>query len=812
MASDGLPDSADSWRRIEEIFFTVSEAEPEAREALLDRTCDGDAALRTTVEELLRADASAGGKLEHADPHLIAGSLGLDEDTHVAGRRIGPYRVERVISHGGMGSVFLAVRDDDTYCKTVAVKIVRGAVLDRELARRFENERRILAQLEHPNIARLLDGGTTDEGVPYFVMEYVDGVPIDRYCVSLPPRERLRLFVGVCGAVQSAHQNLIVHRDLKPSNILVTTDGTPKLLDFGIAKLLADGEVAVTRTVAELRILTPEYASPEQIAGGAISTRSDVFSLGVVLCEILTGKRAPRRQPRPYPAVRSTLPGLDSDLSTIIRKAMQEDPARRYQSVQHLADDISRYLDGLPVTARPDSFSYRAGKFVRRNKTAVAGAFLIVGTLVGGIIATTEQARIAGTQRALAQHRFDAVRRLANSLLFEMHDSMQRLPGSLAARQLLVHRAYEYLDQLQLEAGDDRAVRADLATAYDRLADLTFDTATSLAMHRRAAAMYSILVAEEPANINYRDGLATSLLSVGDALKIEGKFAESVRFTRNAISVEESSAAVDHRKGHVTQMLDNAYGSLGIVCEEMGDYTSALDADERALELVNRLAAARPNDAAIGKSVVIDESHVAVDCSNLGYQREAETHVRKALASSEALLATDRHNPVYRRLSWATHRRLGQILTQTHPAEAITALLEAVVVITALSAEDPADVGHRRNLAITRIDLGDALATAGRSEDALKNYRQALAVTQSLIEADPQRSEAQSDFVFEKAKIGLLLARNGRASAPDLLAAILAGEKLRADQPENVKLAGVVDEARSAYFRGVRAQSSGPGR
>lgn len=810
MPANGLPDSADSWRRIEEIFFTVSEAEPGMREVLLARMCDGDAALRTTVEDLLRADASADGKLERADPHLIAGSLGLDEDTHVAGRRIGPYRVERVISHGGMGSVFLAVRDDDTYCKTVAVKIVRGAVLDRELARRFENERRILAQLEHPNIARLLDGGTTDEGVPYFVMEYVDGVPIDRYCVSLSPRERLRLFVSVCGAVQSAHQNLIVHRDLKPSNILVTTDGTPKLLDFGIAKLLADGEVAVTRTVAELRILTPEYASPEQIAGGAISTRSDVFSLGVVLCEILTGKRAARRQPRPYPLNRGTQPGLDSDLSTIVRQAMQEDPARRYQSIQHFADDIGRYLDGLPVTARRDSFSYRTGKFIRRNKTAVAAAVVIVSTLVAGIIATTEQARIARRQGELAQHRFDAVRRMANSLLFEMHDSMQRLPGSLVARQLLVHRAYEYLNQLQLEAGDDQAVRADLATAYDRLADLTFDTATSLAMHRRAAAMYSILVAEEPANINFRDGLATTLLSVGDALKIEGKFAESVRFTRNAIAVEESSAAVDHRKRHVAQMLDTAYGSLGIVYAEMGDYKSALDAEARALELVNRLAAARPNDAVIGESIVIDESHVAFDCFNLGYQREAETHIRKALASSEALLATDRHNPVYRRLSWATHRRLGQIFTQAHPAEAIAALLEAVAVITTLSAEDPTDIGERRNLAITRIDLGDALASAGHTESALKSYREALAATQSLIDADPRRSEARSDFVVEKARIGLLLARNGRASAaPELLAAILAGEKLRAAQPENVKLGRVVDEARSAYFRGVRAQSPG---
>jgi eukaryotic-like serine/threonine-protein kinase len=340
------------WRRIKEVLDVSLRLAPAERPEYLARVCADDSDLREEVDSLIEAYEEAGDELETApaaprDPLL--------------GAMLGPYRLVDLIGSGGMGSVYRAERADDAYRKEVAIKVVRSG-LDRNLmARHFRLERQIMASLEHPNIARLLDGGATADGAPYFVMEFIRGVPVDRYCLDLKlgVRERLELFGAICAAVGFAHGLGVVHRDIKPWNILVTAEGAPKLLDFGIAKIVhPDGAKDGPITVAPA--MTPAYASPEQQRGDAVTAASDVYSLGVLLCELLTGKR---------PCDGSVPPGLPRDLETIVRMATREEPERRYASAGAFGDDIRRYLDGLPVRARKGAFGYRASKFLRRQRS-----------------------------------------------------------------------------------------------------------------------------------------------------------------------------------------------------------------------------------------------------------------------------------------------------------------------------------------------------------------------------------------------------------------------------------------------------------
>ncbi len=423
--------AGERWARIKELFEAAADLDPNQRAALLDQKCGGDEGLRGEVESLLQSDEQTGEFIEQP-ACAIPRDLFPDkmEETFV-GRQFGAYQVIREIGRGGLGAVYLAARADDEYRKQVAIKLVRRGLDTEDILHRFRNERQILAQLDHPNIARLIDGGTTDDGRPYFVMEYVNGEPINAYCDAnaLPTAERLTLFRKVCAAVTYAHQNLVIHRDLKPSNILVTREGEPKLLDFGIAKLLSAGDELFTQTIPALRVMTPEYASPEQVKGDKIMTTSDVYSLGVLLYELLTGQRPYRlktRTPeevaraiteqepeRPSTAIakgngnsKDQIPNpklLRGDLDNIVLMAMRKEPARRYASVGQFSEDIRRHLEGLPVIARKDTVAYRTSKFVNRHRVGVVAAALVVLSLVGGIVATLIQVRTARVERAKAE-------------------------------------------------------------------------------------------------------------------------------------------------------------------------------------------------------------------------------------------------------------------------------------------------------------------------------------------------------------------------------------------------------------------------
>ena len=431
------------WQRIDALFDAALDRPTEERDAFLAEACDGDAELRCEVDELLAAEAASARYLEGGpDPRQAAEILERDGKPE----RLGPYRLLEPIGEGGMGVVYQAVRDDEEYARDVAVKVIRRGFESPELLLRFRAERQILARLEHPGIARLYDGGTTPDGRPYLVMERIDGRPIDDWAEGrrLEVEARLALFLDVCAAVEHAHRNLLVHRDLKPDNVLVTASGDVKLLDFGIAKPLEPGSLTrdeLVRTRTGQQPMSLAYASPEQIRGEPVTTASDVYALGILLYELLTG-RHPHRTENSAPhelarAICETEPErmsqaadrssalaqrLRGDLDTVVAKALAKDPARRYGSAAALADDLRRHLAGEPVRARPATWSYRTAKFLRRHRLAATAAAIFVAAVLTFSAVLTIQADRLARERDRAEETLGFLRELFGRDLYAFGD------------------------------------------------------------------------------------------------------------------------------------------------------------------------------------------------------------------------------------------------------------------------------------------------------------------------------------------------------------------------------------------------------
>jgi non-specific serine/threonine protein kinase/serine/threonine-protein kinase len=633
------------WQYVKSQLAAALDVDPQARPAYLDSVCAGDPALRNELETLLAAGT--------ADAEVFATPVfaELSRPNAWLGRRIGPYQIVEEIGEGGMGEVYRAFRADDQYRKEVALKVVRGGQDSGFVISRFKNERQILASLDHPNIARLHDGGTTPEGTPYFVMELIEGQAIDLYCSQheLTVTQRLKLFLQVCSAVQYAHQRLIVHRDLKPSNILVTSDGTPKLLDFGIAKILdtdaVTGQVESTLTI--FRALTPGYASPEQLRGEPITTESDVYSLGIVLFELLTGHHPYRKLnstpqeiaravcevevEKPSTAARrlETRSGHDlrdshgvravreypdrppenlskrlrGDLDTILLMALRKDPQRRYSSVQQFAEDIRRHLQSLPVIARRDTVGYRASKFAARHRAAVGAAIVVLVILLAAMTVTLRQARIAREQRAIAERRFNDVRDLANSLMFDVHDSIQDLPGSTPARKLLVDRARHYLDSLARDSASDPSLLQELATAYEKIGTVQGnpfganlgDTQGALDSYSKAFAIRESLSQKNPGNVDDTVAMVRTLRLIAAVLGNRGD-ATSIPKLQRALASAEQAFKIAPSNPAVLEELQASYYLLAVLLDAAGDYRSAAEYLQKELPIVEARAQASPGD------------------------------------------------------------------------------------------------------------------------------------------------------------------------------------------------------------------------
>jgi serine/threonine protein kinase/tetratricopeptide (TPR) repeat protein len=809
---------------VAELFQAALLRDGAQRTGYLARECEGRPELLSEVVALLQCDEEAGVAEFWGSSAVQAEAIRSAQETEVIGQTIGPYKLLEEISSGGMGTVYLAVRDDAEYQKCVALKLIKRGMDTKLTVERFRNERQILASLEHPNIAHLLDGGTTADGLPYLVMEYVEGQPITDYAdhrqLSIP--ERLALFRTVCSAVEYAHQNLVVHRDLKSSNILVTQDGIPKLLDFGIAKLLAADQSSEGRdaTVTMLRFMTPESASPEQVKGETITTVSDVYSLGVLLYRLLSGRRPYRlKSHRPediaiaictqVPEKPSTAAGrpepdapvasdvrklqrcLRGDLDNIVLMALRKEPQRRYASVMQLSEDIRRYLKELPVTAHRATLGYRSGKFVRRHHKAAAAVGLLTVLLLAGVVGIAWEAHVARVQRARAERRFNDVRKLANSFLFELPDSLEKIPGTLAARQLILKRALEYLDSLAQEAGDDFALNSELAEAYDRVGTLTWDVGAAFEAHRKALSINRRLAEAQPANRYYREQLCNSYVAVAEALKDRGDTAGALANLLRAVAVIESLVKSDPANGKYLFELASTYEETGLMLERIGRVDESLTFQYKTLALRKSRLIADPSNVDARRQVMTIYLMIARGLTDNGDFKTALEETRKSRETTELLNKIDPANAVFQRDLWVTDLRLGGLLSSMgDPSGALPHYRRGLASITKLSTTDPGDKGHRHALAITYLAMGDTLQKLNQAGQAIENYRRGIAISQSLLAADPSKPETQDDLgILESHLAGVLLASGSPAKAADLLAKArnLFDEATRRD-PGNIRI------------------------
>jgi tetratricopeptide (TPR) repeat protein len=756
----------ETWRRITDLFHEALALPPDRRAAHLAALSPGDAPHRGAVEALLAANDSGDAFLETPAARLVP----PDGDDAPPPPRLGPWSVGNEIGRGGMGAVYLVSRADAEYEQRAALKLIRADALTPDARRRFVTERQILARLSHPAIAHLLDGGTAPDGRPFLVLEYVDGLPITAFADQngLSVERRLRLFLEVAAAVAYAHRNLVVHRDLKPGNILVTADGSPKLLDFGIAKLLTpELEGDLTATVAALRVLTPEYASPEQVRGEPVTTLSDVYSLGVVLFELLTGRRPLRvtsgslremervvGEEEP-PAPSTVKPGLSRDLDAIVLMAIRKEPERRYPSVERLAEDVANHLDGRPVLARTPTGAYRLRRFVARHKTAAVAATLVFLSAAAGVVATVRQARIADAQRARAERRFADVRKLANVFLFDVDKAIEPLAGATPARRLLVDKAIEYLGSLAKEAQGDAALQGELATAYLKVADVQGnpyypnlgDTAGAIASYRKGLALREALVAASPKDVERRRDLCTNLDRLGDTLVWTGDTPEGVALFQRARAIREEVAhdAPTHPK--IPRDLAVSDFKLGDVQQKNGDNAAALASHTRALETLAAVAKDKPDDVGARNDVILARTKIAEDKRRMNDLEGALAMSRSVVADCDAILAAHSENALARRNREVVLNKVGGLLLELkRPAEAAATAREGVETARTLAAADPKNALAASDVAYSLVRLGRALEASGEKPGAVAAYREARDITAKLVAENPKATTAAGDL------------------------------------------------------------------
>lgn len=548
---------AATWSKVGELLdAALAIADATERRAFVDRSCGGNTQLCDEVLSLLDADRLVNVALPETrwiDEMVEQSATSTTDPAVMIGQRLGAWRVDSLIAVGGMGAVYRGGRADESFEKTVAIKLLPKAFSRPALAARFGVERRILARLDHPGIARLLDGGTSTEGVPWLVMEYVAGVPMDRYCdeKKLPIAARLQLFAKLCDAVQYAHQHLVVHRDLKPGNIIVTTEGESKLLDFGIAAMLDADSASTNEAASNVVAMTPLWASPEQRAGAAVTTASDIYSLGVLLHRLLAGHM-------PDSSSTSAADALPADLDAIVQMAMQKQPQDRYVTVAQLAEDVRRFLRQEPVAARTTSAAYRATRFVQRHRGAVAlaGAGLL-GIVLASIVALYQANRAnvarerAEIERARAERGLTRARTLANESLFTVHDLLRNVPGTTPARALVAEKVAVALDEMANDTHQNADLMREAGQSWSRLAIIQSQTASAStgeitkadASFRRAISLLASTFVAQPSNPAIAYDLVRIMRVYGVYLATHNRVTEAPIWLARAVTVAAAFTA-----------------------------------------------------------------------------------------------------------------------------------------------------------------------------------------------------------------------------------------------------------------------------
>jgi eukaryotic-like serine/threonine-protein kinase len=846
MAFGGI--SPERWQRIDALLAAALERQAAERSAFLAEACADDPELLRHVERLLAHVDAADSVLGESIAEFAATVLGglqaeLDREelqSLPTNGRMGPYRILDEIGRGGMGTIYLAERADEQFDMRVALKLVKRGMDTDEVLRRFRYERQILARLEHPNIARLYDGGATEDGRPYLVMEYIQGQPVTDYCdtLRLPLSDRLRLFETICGAVQFAHQNLVIHRDIKPSNILVTADGEVKLLDFGIAKLLDPSTPDTTpRTRTELRLLTPEYAAPEQFEGGPVTTASDVYTLGIVLYQLLTGRlplerrtrRAPERASaqrdverpssvvqRPLPlmpgreaalsaeeiaARRGTTPPrlcrqLRGDLDTVVLKALADSPDRRYQSAEQLLADVRRHLRGEPVLARGDSAAYRAAKFVRRHRVVVSFTAALGILLASFAVTMAVQTQRISRAYAVAEARQGQAEELIGFMLGDLRGKLipigrldvlndvgtaalayfAAVPEEELSDQELFRRseALRLLGQVQLDQGNSDAALQ------------TFRESLSLAEH---------LARRDTNNGEWQLGLGASHFWIGNIRFLAKNPDGALEHWRTYLEIAKRMA--EQQPDSALYWLERSYGhgNVGTALEAKGDLVGARAAFEQALEDKLWLVKIDPDDLEYQSALATAYNKVGHVQRKMGDLQGALRSHRAELTVREAVAQRDTGNAQSRWLLALSQSFLGELLASVGSAdESLERRFAALRHLEELVRRDSTNATWRRGLALSERLAGIGLVEHGRTAEGTRRLHSSHRLLQDLVAVQP----ASVDFRQELAKTEVALATahrlggrpdNAKVAAQRALATLEPMWAERPDHPESRRVA-----------------------
>ena len=718
------------WRRIEELFFQAESLAPEERQAYLVEACGPDAELLKEVESLLQA--AQGKTASELDSSFVREVVGEIFASARIRQRIGPWEIVSRIGEGGMGVVYLARRSDGAFDMKAALKLVKPGLSSATAVTRFLAERQILAHLAHPNIARLLDGGVTEQGQPWFAMEFVEGEPIDSWRRRTQPdlTTILKLFQAVCAGVQAAHQNLVVHRDIKPANVLVCSDGTPKLVDFGVAKLLdARAEGAGKGGITE-QLMTPEYASPEQLMGKPATTATDIFALGVLLYELIVGRRpfeASTRSPaelermicqydpprpstvirREFPEQRGLASAVKGELDNIILKAIQKDPARRYSSAAEFAADIQRYLDGFPVLAQPDSLRYRAVKFIGRHKGAVAAAVLFVCLVVGFAISMALLAR-------KAEHERDRAEQISSFLinLFAQTNPDRPRQAALTAREML-DQGLGKINELERQPELQAALLETFGLAYENFGLWS----QSRELLQRSLALKRRLYPRDSLEI------ASTLKSLSELARRQHDFAEAERLIRESVQIRHKQLGERH------VLTAESQNTLALILHETGRLREAEQLFLKVLENRDLLHQRDHLETAV-------LSNLGAVYGDLGELEKAEKYLGECVALRRRELG-----PNHPRLALAL-ARLSRILEWAGKLrESEAALRESLAIRLRTQGESHPDYGF------TLIILGGLQRKQGKLGEA----KQTLERAEQLLRRFPDDSDGLLSALQEKA-------------------------------------------------------------
>lgn len=793
-----------NWQHVQNIFHAVADLPAGEQQRMLHELCAGDTELQHEVQSLLDADCESAMTIDSAIQG-VAGAL-LDPPAE-AGQRFGVYRIVREIGRGGMGSVYLAVRDDEEYTREVALKVVKRGLNNEEMLRRFRDERQILANLDHPYIARLFDGGSTPQGVPFFVMEHVEGRPIDVYCreENLTIKQRCALFLRVLEAVACAHRNLVVHGDLKPANIFVTSNGTPKLLDFGVAELLGEDERVPG---SARRAFTPGYASPEQVRGLPVTTGTDIYSLGAVLYELLSGVRAqpvdfdtPTRIERAVCREEVSRPplaarGVPQDLECVVFKALNKEPEHRYASASQFAEDIQRALERRPVVAREHTLGYRAGRFVMRNVLSVALGVLVAIALIGGLAVSLMQTHRARQERAAA----DAQRQIA---------LRERAEADAARDAETKQRAFA--DQQRKVADEQRAfaeterdeAQKQKATADQRLGDLMglmghtlFDIHATIAalpgsLQARRQIVQSTLdylktFEEKPTNDQIREALAAAYYKVsliqadphGPSLGEPEHAEESLRKGEALLMPAYNRNPND--PGLILRLIELRSG-LSDLMYRTGREQQAVEMNLELLPTSRRLVKVSDKPVLARTQEIALENTLVGELISVDPQRAVE-HSNHAADLAESLLHDFPDNLTVKQAYAATQAATGGAnKTAGKLEQAAENYRRAITVREDLLRADPNNLVLRRNLTIVCGNYSSLLgvpwsANLGRPEEARKYAARAVELARWMVNADPKDTSARRDLAYSLGREGMIDPAPGQAA--ESLALLEEAEKL----------------------------------